>query len=295
LFFSSNWHKGFGGFDIFKSEQKEKNFAEPKNLGLPINSNYNDIYFSINSEKTAAYFSSNRLGSYFEEKESCCNDIYKFAIPKINEPPITVDSTAIKVTQMKLLVPLTLYFHNDEPDKKTTATSTKINYKKSFDDYINLREQYKKEYSTGAKVEEIERAISDIDILFEDSIDAGMKDLEKFTQLLLSVLNKNEKVTITIKGYCSPLASTDYNINLAKRRIASLHNYFNEYQNGVFIKFINNSNEAEGKISFIDEDIGELKARKYVSDDYFDTKNSIYSPAAALERKIQIIAVSVSN
>lgn len=295
LFFSSNWHKGFGGFDIFKSEQKEKNFAEPKNLGLPINSNYNDIYFSINSEKTAAYFSSNRLGSYFEEKESCCNDIYKFAIPKINEPPSTVDSTAIKVTQMKLLVPLTLYFHNDEPDKKTTATSTKINYKKSFDDYINLREQYKKEYSTGAKVEEIERAISDIDILFEDSIDAGMKDLEKFTQLLLSVLNKNEKVTITIKGYCSPLASTDYNINLAKRRIASLHNYFNEYQNGVFIKFINNSNEAEGKISFIDEDIGELKARKYVSDDYFDTKNSIYSPAAALERKIQIIAVSVSN
>jgi hypothetical protein len=295
LFFSSNWHKGFGGFDIFKSMQKENSFSEPKNLGLPINSNYNDIYFSINSQKTAAYLSSNRLGSYFEEKESCCNDIYRFAIPKIEEPPKTIDSTAVKVTQLKVLVPLTLYFHNDEPDKKTTAVTTKINYKKSYEDYTALKEQYKKEYAKGAKASELERAWSDIDILFDDSVDAGMRDLEKFAQLLLSVVNKNEKVTITIKGYCSPLASTDYNINLAKRRITSLHNYFNEYQNGVFLKYINNQNATEGSIIFVDEEIGELKAKSFVSDDYYDTKNSVYSPAAALERKIEIIAVSVGN
>ena len=237
--------------------------------------------------------SSNRLGSYFEEKESCCNDIYKFAIPHIAEAPKIVDSVAIKVTQMKLLVPLTLYFHNDEPDKKTLATTTKINYKKSYDDYGALREKYKSEYAKGAKNNDYERAISDIDILFEDSIDAGMKDLEKFAQLLIDVLQSNEKVYITIKGYCSPLASTDYNINLAKRRIASLHNYFNEYKNGVFAKYINNKSLNQGSILFVDEEIGELKARNYVSDDYFDTKNSIYSPAAALERKIQIIAISI--
>jgi hypothetical protein len=292
LFFSSNWHKGLGGFDIFKSEYKNKELEEPKNMGVPINTCYNDIYFSINSKQTEAFLSSNRIGSYFEEKESCCNDIYMFKLPTVPQLPKKVDSTQIFVTQLKLLVPLTLYFHNDEPDKKTLAVTTIKNYKKTYEDYTAMQEQYKKEYAKGAKPADIDRAYNDITNLFEDSVDAGMQDLERFAQLLLKVVNNNEKVTITMKGFCSPLASTDYNINLAKRRISSLRNYFMEYQNGIFVKFVNKTNSSEGSITFIDEEIGELKARPNVSDDYYDTKNSVYSPAAALERKIQIIAIS---
>lgn len=292
LYFSSNWHKGLGGLDIFKSLYKDGQLGEPTNLGSPINTSYNDLYFSINSKETQAFLSSNRLGSYFEEKESCCNDIYMIKLPKIDEPPKKVDSTQIFVTQMKLLVPLTLYFHNDEPDKKTLAITTPKNYKKTYEDYSAMRDLYKKEYSKGAKDADLERAIGDIDNLFDDSVDAGMQDLEKFAQLLKKVLADSEKVTITMKGFCSPLASTDYNVNLAKRRISSLRNYFREYENGVFVKYIDNKNPKEGSITFLDEDIGELKARPNVSDDYYDTKNSIYNPVAALERKIQIIAIS---
>ena len=292
LFFSSNWHKGLGGFDIFKSEYKNSELGDPKNLGLPFNSNFNDIYFSINSRRTEAFLSSNRIGSYFEEKESCCNDIYMVKLPKVDEPAKKVDSTQVFVTQMKILVPLTLYFHNDEPDKKTLAVTTSKNYKKTYEDYSVLRELYKKEYSKGAKDADLDRAIGDIDNLFEDSVEAGMQDLEKFAQLLVKVLNNKEAVTITMKGFCSPLASTDYNVNLAKRRISSLRNYFTEYQNGILVKYIDTKNPDEGSITFLDEDIGELKARPNVSDDYYDTKNSIYNPVAALERKIQIIAIS---
>jgi hypothetical protein len=292
LFFSSTWHKGLGEFDIFKSSFSDGSFGEPKNLGFPVNSNYNDIYFTINSSRTEAYISSNRKGSYFEEKESCCNDIWMFPIPQISEPPKKVDSTQVFVTQMKLLVPLTLYFHNDEPDKKTLSVTTKKNYRTAWQEYTAMHEQYKREYSKGAKGEMLERANGEIDALFEDSVDAGMQDLEKFAELLVKVLKDKEKVTITMKGYCSPLASTDYNINLAKRRIVSLRNYFLEYQNGVLLKYVDNTNPDMGSITFIDEQIGELKARTHVSDDYYDTRNSVYSPAAALERKIQIIAIS---
>jgi hypothetical protein len=292
LYFSSTWHKGLGGFDIFKVTYANNQPGEPQNLGVPVNTSYNDIYFSINNSNSAAFLSSNRLGSFFEEKESCCNDIYMFKTPKIISPPEKVDSTRLFVTQMKLLVPLTLYFHNDEPDKKTLATTTTKNYKKTYEDYTALRPIYKSEYSKGAKSTDAERAYNDINTLFEDSVDAGMQDLDKFAQLLMKVLKDKEKVVITIKGFCSPLASTDYNINLAKRRISSLRNYFSEYQNGIFLKYIDNRNADEGSISFIEQEVGELKARAYVSDDYYDTKNSIYSPAAALERKIQIIAIS---
>ena len=295
LFFSSTWHKGLGGFDIFKSYYKNNELGEPQNVGLPVNSSYNDIYFSISSKRTEAFLSSNRPGSFFEEKESCCNDIYMFKIPglpEIKEAPKKVDSTQIFVAEMKLLVPLTLYFHNDEPDKKTLAITTTKNYKKTYDDYSAMRDLYKKEYSKGAKGKDLDRAINDIDVLFEDSVDAGMQDLEKFAQLMLKVLKNGEKVTITMKGYCSPLASTDYNVNLAKRRISSLRNYFMEYENGIFVPYVNNSNENEASIAFYNEDIGELKARPNVSDDYYDTKNSVFNPAAAIERKIQIIAIS---
>lgn len=291
LYFSSTWHKGLGNFDIFQSVYKNKEFSDPQNLGYPINSSYNDIYYSINSKKDRAYISSNRLGSYFEDKPNCCNDIYSFPITPLSEPPKPIDTTALLINQMKVLVPLTLYFHNDEPEPKTKVVVTKKNYKKTYDDYVVLKSRYLMEYTKGLEGEQKDLAENRVLNFFEDSVDAGMQDLEKFAQLLEQVLLRGEKVKITMKGYCSPLASTDYNVNLAKRRISSLRNYFIEYKNGIFAKYVNNAVESEGRIEFLDEDIGELPVSK-VSDDVKDVKNSVYSPYAAAERKIQIIAVS---
>ena len=306
LFFSSTWHKGLGNFDIFKSEYKnntstssattsvgsvQREFTDAQNLGYPINSSYNDIYYSINSKKDKAYISSNRLGSYFEDKPSCCNDIYSFPITPLTEPPKPIDTTALIINQMKVLCPLTLYFHNDEPEPKTKVIVTKKNYKKTYEDYTVLKQKYFAEYTKGLEGDAKNLAQNRVENFFEDSVDAGMQDLEKFAQLLEQVLARGEKVKITMKGYCSPLASTDYNVNLAKRRISSLQNYFLEYNNGEFVKYVNNTNPAEGSIEFTNEDIGELPISK-VSDDVKDVRNSVYSPYAAMERKIQIIAVS---
>lgn len=291
LFFSSTWHKGLGNFDIFKSEYKNSEFTDAQNLGYPINSSYNDIYYSINSKKDRAYISSNRLGSYFEDKPSCCNDIYSFPITPLTEPSKPIDTTALIINQMKVLCPLTLYFHNDEPEPKTKVIVTKKNYKKTYEDYTILKQKYFAEYTKGLEGDAKNLAQNRVENFFEDSVDAGMQDLEKFAQLLEQVLARGEKVKITMKGYCSPLASTDYNVNLAKRRISSLQNYFLEYNNGEFVKFVNNTNPVEGSIEFTNEDIGELPISK-VSDDVKDVRNSVYSPYAAMERKIQIIAVS---
>ncbi len=291
LYFSSTWHKGLGGFDIFRSTRAKEGFLEPINMGYPINSSYNDIYYSINKDASKAYLSSNRVGSFFEHKLNCCNDIYRHKLEPKEKPSPPIDTVVLLKGQMKVLVPLTLYFHNDEPDAKTKAITTKKNYRKTYEDYIVLKPQYLKEYSSGLEKEQKEQAMERIEDFFTDSVDVGMNELEKFASLLEQVLAKNEKVKITMKGYCSPLASTDYNINLAKRRISSLRNYFYEYKNGLFLKYIDNTNEQEGKITFEDVEIGELPMSK-VSDDLKDKKNSVYSPFAARERKIQIIAVS---
>ncbi len=291
LYFSSTWHKGLGNFDIFKSEYSDDKFVPAENVGYPINSSYNDIYYSINSKKDKAYLSSNRIGSYFEDKPSCCNDIYSFAITPLTEPVKPIDTSILLMNQMKVLVPLTLYFHNDEPEPKTKVTSTKKNYKKTYDDYTILKQKYVAEYSKGLEGDAKDFALNRVENFFEDSVDTGMQDLDKFALLLEQVLARGEKVKITMKGYCSPLASTDYNVNLAKRRISSLRNYFTEYKNGLFVKYINSTDSLMGNIEFTNEDIGELPVSA-VSDDVKDTRNSVYSPYAASERKIQIIAVS---
>ncbi|HOZ88350.1 MAG TPA: hypothetical protein PL029_11365, partial [Bacteroidia bacterium] len=104
LFFSSTFHKGLGSFDIFKSEFVNGAFTEPQNVGYPINSSYNDIYYSVNKNGDRVYLSSNRVGSFFENKLNCCNDIYRFRIDPVAEPPKPIDTLELVKGQMKLLV-----------------------------------------------------------------------------------------------------------------------------------------------------------------------------------------------
>lgn len=56
LYFSSDGHPGYGGLDIFRYNLETK---EVENLGLPINSSYDDFYFIQNTAKEG-FFVSNR-------------------------------------------------------------------------------------------------------------------------------------------------------------------------------------------------------------------------------------------
>ncbi|MDI1355545.1 MAG: hypothetical protein PSX36_11530 [bacterium] len=294
LFFSSTYHAGLGGFDVFKSEFKENAFQLPQNAGYPINSSYNDMYYSANAAGTHVYLSSNRVGSFFDNKMNCCNDIYRFTIDTTKVRPVPIDTAKIVKEQIKLLVPLTLYFHNDEPEPRTTVTITSKSYETTFNEYKALSQQYTTEYAKGLKGDEKNIATNTIENFFSDSVDAGLDNLQRFSDLLEKVMLNGETVKITMKGYCSPLASSNYNINLAKRRISSLRNYFMQTKNGWFVKYIDNQTPGEGKIILEDMDIGELPTSK-VSDNFKDKRNSVYSPYAASERKIQILAVSFGN
>jgi len=86
LYFSSKGYQGFGGYDIYQAEQKGSGFAQPLALEKPINSSYDDYYFSSDDEMETLYFATNRLGVIYEDEglETCCDDIYKLEIVKIN-------------------------------------------------------------------------------------------------------------------------------------------------------------------------------------------------------------------
>ncbi len=76
LYFASNGHPGFGLLDVFVSKKENGNFTKPDNLGLPVNSGYDDFSLSLDPDSNTGYFSSNRPGGKGSD------DIYSFAETK---------------------------------------------------------------------------------------------------------------------------------------------------------------------------------------------------------------------
>ena len=86
LYFSSQGHKAcMGGFDIYSTVQAEDGtWSKPENLGYPINTPDNDIYFVLSADKKSGYYASAKEGGYGEK------DIYKIIMPE-EKPAVVVE------------------------------------------------------------------------------------------------------------------------------------------------------------------------------------------------------------
>lgn len=291
LYFSSSWFNGFGGYDVFKSTYGEQGFEPPGNMMEPVNSSANDLYYFQTLSRDTAYFSSNRLGVNYSKNPTCCSDIFLVRnefIPEPLEP--TLEDSLEELTQM---LPVTLYFHNDIPNPDSWDSTTNVNYIDVYNDYISMIDVYKEEYSSDLDDGVADEARVDIENFFVNYVEKGVEDLRMFRDLLLEVLKKGRKIQITIKGFASPLTKTDYNVNLTKRRISSFINYLYAYNNGIFQPYLDDVAENGGRLTFSQIPLGEYQADQTTSDDPNDVKNSIYSRAAAIERKVEIQSVDI--
>lgn len=63
LYFSSQGHKAMGGFDVYTSElSSDGNWSTPKNLGFPLNTVDNDVFYVPTVSGNRAYYSSQQDG-----------------------------------------------------------------------------------------------------------------------------------------------------------------------------------------------------------------------------------------
>ncbi len=81
LYFSSNAPNGMGGFDIYKTIYSDSSttWSAPKNIGYPINSTDDDIFFILSASGKHGYYSSVQPGGYGEK------DLYRIDMPKLVE------------------------------------------------------------------------------------------------------------------------------------------------------------------------------------------------------------------
>src|SRR5690606_258080 len=65
LFFSSQGHQNMGGFDIFKTKLNDNGeWTTPENIGFPINTVNDDIYFVLAADGKTGYYSSSQQGGF---------------------------------------------------------------------------------------------------------------------------------------------------------------------------------------------------------------------------------------
>ncbi|PCI93885.1 MAG: hypothetical protein COB15_15440 [Flavobacteriales bacterium] len=81
LYFSSNYHIGLGGYDIFysKMDEKSKAFKKPINIGNPINTPKDEHGFIVSKDGDKAYYGSNEKG---EDLNIFSFELYEKARPK---------------------------------------------------------------------------------------------------------------------------------------------------------------------------------------------------------------------
>jgi hypothetical protein len=308
LYFSSEGRPGLGGFDIFYAQKEQGNFTPATNAGPGYNTSYNDSYLVLTKDGKSGYLSSNRPGSFYldERNKACCNDLYSFQVKTVEShseltpkdttattvsvkntpPPQPVEKLPTIVPKLDDFKGMPLFFDNDEPDKRTRKTTTARTYDETVRGYLERQREYRDRYAAGLKDVQIEQAEKELDDFFENEVRAGADRLNQLCELLLERLKGGATLEVILKGFTSPRAESDYNLNLAKRRISSVRNHFELFSDGALQPYL-----QTGKLKVSELSFGETVAKGGISDRLTDERNSIYHPDAARERRVEIVEV----
>jgi len=89
LYFSSTGHNSMGGYDIFKSSKTENGWTKAENIGYPVNSPSDDIFYIPTPNGQRVYFSSRKEGSMGQ------SDLFLLHFPHDSERSMAVVSSHI--------------------------------------------------------------------------------------------------------------------------------------------------------------------------------------------------------
>lgn len=207
-----------------------------------------------------------------------------FARLAVIDKNLFLELTAI--AELRKLLPIKLFFDNDIPNPKSELDTTSVLFSKIYRDYLDKKGRYMYEFADKLKEPAKSNAIFQIDSFFEQNVRKNAEKLNVFMDKLYIIMSEGHSIDIFLKGYASPRAKSEYNQHLSSRRVTSIRNEFDDYQQGIFHQFIKSENLKIKEIPF-----GESQASSDVSDSIEDVRNSIYNLKAAYERRVEILEI----
>ena len=304
LYFSSNRDGGQGSYDIFNSVGWRNSWQQPNNLGPVINSPYDDLFFTfqpcrcrcINDTtdttrllEACGFLASNRPGSLFTTDSNCCNDLFRWRrLRTISTPipPVVVHNRSVLD-----LLPLSLYFHNDEPNPHTLDTTTTLDYSTTWHHYIQRIDEYKGAQANPADWRKRDSVQKAVDIFFQHDLPQSHADMLQLLQFLYQDLQAGHHIVLTIDGFASPLFEDLYNIHISKRRIDCFRNTLLRWNDQALLPYLNNGSLKLETVAHGAADTNTVAP----NDPRRDPKSvrSVYSLEAARDRRIDIVGYIV--
>lgn len=95
MYFSSQGHTSMGGFDIFKTTKVNGQWSKPENIGYPINTSDDDVFFVISANGLHGYYASYKNDGFGEK------DIYLINFLDSDTPS---DSVEVKTQEGPLVI-----------------------------------------------------------------------------------------------------------------------------------------------------------------------------------------------
>lgn len=256
LYFSSNGPNSIGGYDIFVTEWDSVNngWLDPLNMGYPVNTADDDIYFVINQTGLTGYYSSGVEGGYGEK------DIYRIDFPYYRYPKRYYAVEVVGVVQdvetqdtlnaMVRLVDINtgMVLDSMPTDAKTKQYAFEVEAGSDYiieayspgydprveelsapppsDDDITMIKNFRVPKPKTPPVAVVKNELPEIQHIYYD-FDKDFLRTEAKAELdrVINLLNQDPTLSVELKAHADWYNTFSYNVDLSRRRVKSAHDY----------------------------------------------------------------------
>lgn len=222
IYFSSKGHTSIGGFDIFYSELDETgNWSTPINMGYPVNSTDDDVFFVTSTDGKRAYYSSFKKDGYGEK------DIYVITLLDATEKSLTLLTGVIRVAGQEGFPNDALIVVTDNETGNLIGKYTPRKKDGKFSIILNPGGDYHIEYSAAGFKKEEDIYIPPASVYNEINRGIDLQDVvfgsENLTNLVTDNSNKENTTTTTKKD-------NDNDVKILKDEIKNLKTKIKELE-----------------------------------------------------------------
>ncbi len=249
LYFSSQGHKGLGGYDVYKTTRVNGMWTTAENLNAPVNTPGDELFYQLTADGKKAYYSSSGQPGSVGEK-----DIYEItytAIEKAKDkgPKLTLLKGIVmdSLTHKPLAARIDIYdneknelvtsLHSNSATgaylvslpagKNYNITATAPGYLFHSDNFVVPDSSSYKEIHRDIELQKLEVGSSIVlNNIFFDYNKATLRS-ESYAELnnLLKLMEENPTLVIEISGHTDNRGTSEYNKKLSNDRAHAVVDY----------------------------------------------------------------------